>query len=175
MERELLLLGILRRQEMHGYQLAEFITHNLGVCTDLKKPTAYFLLDKMAKAGWVACEAGQSGKRPPHRTYCITAEGEQAFQRMLREQLAAYTSVYFGGDLPLAFMDALPGAEVLDLLRMRRASLLAVAEKAQAAPVHPGNAQYLVRHQVLHLRAELAWLDELLGELSDGVSPALNL
>ena len=48
MDDKLLLLGILRRQEMHGYQLFEFIDRDLAACTNLKKPTAYYLLNRMA-------------------------------------------------------------------------------------------------------------------------------
>lgn len=54
MERELLLLGLLRRQDLHGYRLMDFIENNLGACTDLKKPTVYFLLEKMANQGWIS-------------------------------------------------------------------------------------------------------------------------
>ena len=51
MERELLLLGFLRREQAHGYRLNEFIEREMTACTDIKKPTAYFLLDKMAHEG----------------------------------------------------------------------------------------------------------------------------
>ena len=44
-ERELLLLGLLRRREMHGYQLSEFLDTHLGLFFHLKKATAYNLLD----------------------------------------------------------------------------------------------------------------------------------
>lgn len=54
MERELLLLGLLQQQEMHGYQLHEFIDSYMQTCVDLKKSTAYYLLEKMAKDGFLS-------------------------------------------------------------------------------------------------------------------------
>ena len=99
MEKELLLLGILRRQDMYGYQLAEFIEHNLGTCTDLTKPMAYYLLDKMAQAGWITAEQTQPGKRPARRVYHLTGEGEATFQHLLRQSLASYTPQVFSGFL----------------------------------------------------------------------------
>ena len=48
MERELLLLGLLRSQDMHGYQLHEAIDSHLGMVVQLTKPTAYGLLSNMA-------------------------------------------------------------------------------------------------------------------------------
>jgi DNA-binding PadR family transcriptional regulator len=61
MERKLLLLGILRQQEMHGYQLFDFIEQGLSTCTNLTKPTAYYLLKQMAEEGWIVVEHSQEG------------------------------------------------------------------------------------------------------------------
>lgn len=161
MEKELLLLGILRRQELHGYRLAEFIEHNLGSCTDLKKSTAYYLLEKLAAAGWVAFTQDQAGKRPARRVYRLTETGEAAFQRLLRQHLAAFTSPYFTDDIPLAFMDLLPPAEALALLEERRAAAAEHLAQLRAAPAHPGPAQWMVAHQIRFLENELLWLQEL--------------
>jgi len=161
MDRELLLLGLLRRQEMHGYQLMEFIDRVLNFCTDIKKPTAYFLLDKMAEAGWIARTESQAGHRPPRQVYRLTEQGEIAFQRLLRANLAGYTALRFADDIGLAFIDSLSPAETLALLGQRRAALAEALAAARAVPPHPGSIQFIIEHQVRHLEAELQWLDEL--------------
>ncbi|MBL8058102.1 MAG: helix-turn-helix transcriptional regulator [Anaerolineales bacterium] len=166
MDRELLLLGVLRQQGMHGYQVHEFIDQYLASCTDLKKPTAYFLLDKLAKAGWITAEQVQEGHRPPRRVYRLTEQGEAAYQRLLRENLAAYVPAYFISDIGVAFLDDVPGDEARARLAQRRAALAAELETAQAAPVHPGSLQWLVEHRARHLQAELDWLDEILKRLA---------
>lgn len=165
MDRELLLLGVLRQQGMHGYQVHEFIDRYLASCTDLKKPTAYFLLDKMAKAGWIAAEQVQEGHRPPRRVFRLTAAGETEYQRLLRENLSAYVPAYFTSNIGLAFLDEVPAAEALARLGERRGQLAAELAAARAAPPHPGSLQWLVEHRVRHLQAELDWLDELLDRL----------
>ncbi len=165
MDRELLLLGLLRQQAMHGYQLMEFIDRALSFCTDLKKPTAYFLLEKMAAAGWVAQTKSQAGHRPPRRVYRLTAEGEAQFQRLLRANLAAYTPVTFPGDIGLAFLETLAPAEAAPLLAARRAALVAALAEVQAAPPHAGSPQLLIEHRRRHLAAELEWLDEVVAHL----------
>lgn len=162
MDRELLLLGLLRRQDMHGYQLAEFINRDLTSCTDLKKSTAYYLLDKMAQKGWVSTSQAQEGNRPTRTVYTITAAGEAAFQRLLRENLAAHHAVTFTGDIGLAFADALAPDEVRALLASRRAALVEKLAEARAVPVHSGLLQLVIEHQVRHLAAELSWLDEVM-------------
>ena len=90
MERELLLLGFLRREQAHGYRLNEFIEREMTACTDIKKPTAYFLLDKMAKQGWITMRETREGNRPPRRVYRLTAKGEAQYQKLLRENLGSF-------------------------------------------------------------------------------------
>ncbi len=164
-ERALLLLGILRRQDMHGYQLHEFIDMNLAVCADLKKATAYFLLDKMAAQGWVTFEQTQEGNRPPRRVYRITPAGEEAFQRMMRANVAAYRPVRFPGDVGLAFIDALKPAEAAHLLRQRRAAMREALTALESTPEHAGGAQLIIEHQRRHLAAELDWLDDVIARV----------
>lgn len=162
MERELLLLGLLRQARMYGYQLHEFIERDLAICTDLKKPTAYFLLDKMTKQGWITQTEEREGNRPRRRVYEVTVEGEQAFQRLLRENLSGYHMTRFAGDVGLAFADALPAHEVLELLRERRAALEADLASARAVPWHAGSIQLVLEHRIVHLEAELRWLDNVM-------------
>ena len=169
MERELLLLGLLRQMDMHGYRLAEFIERDLTTCTDLKKSTAYFLLDKMVKQGWITQHQEQEGNRPPRRVYRITPEGEAQFQQLLRENLASHTPAKFIGDIGLSFVDTLDRDEALVLLRQRRAALEGDLAAARAVPKHEGAWQLLIEHRVVHLEAELRWLDEVLARLA-GVS-----
>jgi DNA-binding PadR family transcriptional regulator len=161
-ERELLLLGLLREQGMHGYQLLEFIDTQMAYCVDLKKPTAYFLLDKMAVAGWIRFEQGQEGNRPLRRVYSITPAGEAEFQRLLRENLGNYALARSATDIGLAFIDALSPPEVLALLQQRRDAVQEQLATAQAAPAHPGGAQLIIDHQLHHLQAELEWLSRVI-------------
>jgi DNA-binding PadR family transcriptional regulator len=174
MENELLLLGILRKQDMHGYQLAEFIDHYLSTCTDMKKPTAYFLLDKMTAAGWVTFEQIQEGKRPPRRVYHLMPDGEAAFQQLLRANLATYQAAAFSSDTGLAFLDALSTDEARQLLAQRRQEIEKLRASLQAAPPHGGTLSWIIEHQLRHLSAEAEWVDELMVRLANSESHFLK-
>ncbi|MBE2266928.1 MAG: helix-turn-helix transcriptional regulator [Anaerolinea sp.] len=165
-ERELLLLGLLRRENMHGYKLNEFIENDLAICTDLKKPTAYFLLDKMAKQGWIEqYDETQSGGRPPRRMFRITAAGESVFQDLLRARLKTFDPARFTADPALAFVDALDSAEAHALLSQRRAGLAAELDTMRAVPEHPGTFGFVIAHRIAHLEAELRWIDDVIAHL----------
>jgi DNA-binding PadR family transcriptional regulator len=158
MDKQLLLLGLLRQRSRHGYEMAEYIERALASCVDLKKPTAYFLLDKMTAAGWLTHRS--------QRVYQLTAEGEAQFQTLLRDNLAHFSDSTFPGDIGLIFVDALPRSEALALLARRRAALLARQAEVQAAPPHPGPVQWSIDHLRRHLQAELDWLDDVIADLA---------
>jgi DNA-binding PadR family transcriptional regulator len=159
-ERELLLLGLLRKREMHGYQLADFLDTHLAMFFDLKKATAYNLLGRMEERGWVASHEEQEGKRPPRRVYCITPEGEAVFQDLLRAALPVHRPAAFPGNVPILFMDALPSDELEDLLDERRE---AIRERMVALETHLDHVSHpLFDHKLLILKAEREWIGGLL-------------
>ena len=166
MEKKLLLLGMLRMNEMHGYQLNEFIDAHLGVSIQLKKPTAYNLLNKMTAEGWISYREEQEGNRPPRRVYSITPQGETAFQNLLRESLAHYHPVDFQGDIPLVFLDAIPNEEAITLLQNRRLAVEALLQTLhEFGDEHHDSLQLIIEHQKRRLSVELDWLDELVAHL----------
>ncbi len=166
MERKLLLLGLLRSQEMHGYQLNDAIDSHLGASVHLKKPTAYRLLNEMARDGWIKWKEEQAGNRPPRRAYSLTPQGEAAFHRLLRECLADYKPVDLLSDIGLGFLDALPSEEVIPLLHRRRSVIEGMLQTVSVHNEHPGGFQLMIEHRARHLSAELEWLDEVVARIS---------
>jgi DNA-binding PadR family transcriptional regulator len=162
MERKLLLLGLLRAQHMHGYQLSEVIDSHLGMSVQLKKATAYDLLSRLENDGWITFYEERAGNRPQRRVYTITPAGEAAFQRMLRESLASYDPPEFPSDISLAFLDALPPEEATPLLRQRRTAIETLLDRVSQIGPHPGSAQLVIEHQIHHLTAELEWMDNMI-------------
>jgi DNA-binding PadR family transcriptional regulator len=158
MDRQLLLLGLLRREEMHGYQLNEFIEEKMQFCTDLKKSTAYYFLDKLAREGYVEMEEVQEGKRPPRQVYHITKKGESQF----------YERSYYPTDIGIAFMDQLPPEQLDTHLRAKRDKVLAELEVLQNTTGHKGTLQYVLDRNRRLVQTELAWLDDLLKTLNGG-------
>lgn len=169
LEYKLLLLGLLRHQAMYGYQLYEFLDNNLGMCVQLKKPTAYKLLNQMAEDEWVTYREEQEGNRPTRRVYVITPKGEEAFQTLLRQSLSDYQATEFVSDISLMFLDALSGAEAIPLLEQRRATVYALLQEVEAYPPHPGSVQFMIEHQRRHYAAEVAWIDHVIEQVIEQV------
>jgi DNA-binding PadR family transcriptional regulator len=167
-ERALLLLGILMMQSQHGYQINEFIEHNLCTVTDMKKPTAYATLDRLSRAGYVETEMEQVGNRPPRRVYAITPVGERQFHELLRQNLAEADRLILPGAIGLIFIDHLAPTERLDYLRKRLADLDRQIALYAQAPAHPGQigVDLAIGRQLALLHADRAWLTSTIRELA---------
>lgn len=164
MERELLLLGLLRRHEMHGYQLNEYIDRQMAFCVDIKRPTAYYVLDKLCREGYVKQARERAGNRPERRIYRITQAGEQRFTTLLRANLAAYHTPMYPDDIGMIFGAQLPPEEVAQHLHVKRTAVEARQATMQQLHERMPDAGHraVVEHHLVHLEAELRWLDTLL-------------
>jgi DNA-binding PadR family transcriptional regulator len=165
MERELLLLGLLRMHDMHGYQINEFMGAHLGTSVQLKKPTAYKLLGAMADEGWIEHREEQEGNYPTRRVYRITPDGEAAFQRLLRQSLADYRPASHLGSIGFMYLDALPREEAATLLGKRREEVESIAQRIRADEEHQGGFEMMRSYHLHYLHAELGWIDEVIARL----------
>lgn len=167
---ELLLLGLLEQQDMHGYRLHEFLEHQLHFVTDLKRPTAYRLLEQMYRRGLVEREAERAGRRPERMVYHITSAGRAHFEKLLREHLASAERVYHSGNVALLFLERVPEDERARLLRRRlrgfeeqRSVLAGIVE------AHPegSSVRLALEHDLAHLDREITWLEETIERLEE--------
>lgn len=164
----LLLLGLLQGEEMHGYRLHEFLAHQLQFVSDLKRPTAYRLLDQMYQEGLVARETERAGRRPERFVYRPTEAGRATFADLLRVQLASAVRAVDPGNVALLFSDHLPVEERRLLLERRLAGArVQYDELAAIVAAHPvgGSARLALEHDLVHLETELTWLTGTIASL----------
>jgi len=168
MEATLLVLGLLKLQDMHGYQLGDLIDKRLKYLTDLKKPTLYHLLGKLENDGLVRKTVSRQGNRPERFTYQLTAAGHARFVELLRANLQDAHAAYFADDIGLLFLSELPAATARAYLAEKRngvAQNIANLERAVTRHAPHTPAYHTLRHHLLHLQTERAWLDELVNDL----------
>jgi len=159
-ERSLLLLGMLMSQSLHGYQMNVFLEKNLGRITNMKKSTAYSLLDKLSAEGFVHMSSEQEGNRPPRKVYSITEEGRLKFKELLRDNLSQPDRVTFALDVGLMFVDHLEKQELREFLAER------VSQLDKQIADHPSAQQHghgigvdlAMEHHRVILSAEREWL-----------------
>ena len=165
MKKTLFLLGLIRSAEIHGYQIMELISSHFGLIVDITKPTAYRLLSKMADDGWIDYRHEQMGSRPSRKVYSITPEGEQIFQKILKQQLAEFDPVQYSDAVSLAFLNVIPKTELRPLLEQRIKSTQRALAKLDESEAHLGDYQMLFAHQRHHFEAEIASIQDIIASL----------
>ena len=169
-ERKLLLLGLLRQTDMHGYLLNEHLEG--GAPVTLKKPTAYNLLDRMERDGWIAHRGESTGDRV-RKVYSVTKEGDKAFFRLLRKQLMTYLPNESPAIVSIGFLDELERAEALELLCRRRDAATAYRQALGAGSAdqhaHAGSAQLSIEYARRLADLDIAFLDELIDRIDRSV------
>jgi DNA-binding PadR family transcriptional regulator len=165
MIKKILLLGLLRGQELHGYGLVDYLsTHSTGGAA-IGKSNAYRLLRAMEEDGLIASHTERDGKRPERHVYEITPTGEAFFQAQLLAELANDATADQPGIAVLNYLDVVEPAAAAEQLQVRRDQI--ALRHAELANI-PDDVRYLHPALDLGLRqveVELAWLDDKLADL----------
>lgn len=169
-ERVLLLLGLLSTQSQHGYQINEFIEHNLGRVTLMKKATAYALLTRMEAAGLVEAEDEREGNRPTRRVYSITSQGTDLMHEMLVSVLEEPSSSLPPGEIAVMYIASLAPEAAIGAIERRLAAMDGHIAELEEAPMHPTvvGVDLAIERRLTLLRADRDWFRTLVNRLRAG-------
>src|SRR5487761_537319 len=174
---EMAVLGLLKAQDMHGYELKKRLADVFGLSSAVSFGSLYPALARLEAAGAVrAVEAGPGDSRR-RKVYGITASGAEMFDELLAaSQGTADDERAFS--LRLAFARYLPTEARLGMLEQRRAVLgerLAQAAARARARREDRYLRVLAERQEEALSRDVTWLEDLIRqERSDaGVAPPL--
>lgn len=188
---ELAILGLLKEQELHGYELKKRLSDTLGFASGVSFGSLYPALARLEAAGAVkaveafasaappvpltgslggelavfrARKAGARGSRGK-KVYGITPRGEALFEELLAtESQSSDDERVF--NLRLAFARYLPPDARLGMLERRRAHLVErlVQMRARMKAVRESDrySQSLVEHDRDAAERDLTWIDQLI-------------
>jgi DNA-binding PadR family transcriptional regulator len=168
-----LILGLLLRGPLHGYELHRIVRAHGELYTDLKKANLYYLLDRLAREGSLAvtAEPGARGARGERLVYALTDRGRERFHELLRAVLRTYEPVHIGVDVAVLYLPLLPQAEAVRLLEERlrvvgghRARVTSELGDLSGATL-PGSLA--ADHLLSLIDAELAWVGRALARLRE--------
>lgn len=118
-DRHLLLLGLLKLQSQHGYQINEFIENNMKCILPIKKATSYALLNKLEEEDYINMQEAQKDKRPTKKVFSITKKGENLFLELMESSLKNVDEINFSGDIPFLFLDDFPKDKAIECIDKR--------------------------------------------------------
>lgn len=165
------ILGFLRRQPMHGYELYQRLSapDALGSVWPLKQSQFYALVSKLEEAGYLTTSLELRGSMPPRKMLQLTATGEVAFAAWLNGPPDPTDEARIDVLARLYFAQQAGPAAALNLL-MRQRSLSRAALRDLRAQLLDHAAPHSYPWLVLQWRARQteAWLDWI-----DTISPPL--
>jgi len=183
---ELAILGLVKEQDLHGYELRRRLGELLGPIGRLSFGTLYPTLNRLESSGYltvVKVSESRTGLTTARgrKVYGITKEGQALFENLLEHSSsAAEDDRSFA--LRLAFARYLSSEARLRLLIRRREQLAErLIETHDIVSSRKGRlddyGSSLMEHRVETTRSDLAWLDRLIATENTGANapnPARN-
>jgi DNA-binding PadR family transcriptional regulator len=170
MHKNLLLLGLLLRGAKSGYEIDRILRERGALYASLKKANIYYLLDVLAKHGFLAVQAepGARGPRGERLIYSLTDRGRERFDELLRDVLRTPEPTYTSVGAAVTFLDRLAPGEALALLEERQRSIAERrAEVATLVELHRDFplAELAFDHLLSLIDADLTWTSRALDRL----------
>jgi DNA-binding PadR family transcriptional regulator len=159
---------------MHGYQIRQEARRDrTDLWTDIKPGSLYNALRRMADEALVEVVRTERVGNPPERTvYAITDLGREELVSQRDEALRDVRVRPDPVDLALQCAMNLPADELAAAVKVRRQTLAAqlsmLEQEGRTASAYlTGLEPMLFEHNLVRVRAEIAWHDELLERLPD--------
>ena len=176
---EIAVLGLLKEQDMHGYELRKRLADVYGFPSAVSFGSLYPALSRLEQAGAVRVLDPAKGQAPPsaasllaerrasrrRKVYSITTLGAKLFEELLSGSQGSDDDRSF--NLRLAFARYLPPEGRLGLLERRRAVLgerLAQLAARARARRDDRYMRILVERQQEALSRDVSWLEHLITE-----------
>ena len=163
---ELAILGLLKEQTMHGYQLKKRLADTLGSFWQVSYGSLYPALKRLQREAAVEMVFPKEDVGRRKNVYRVTPKGEQLFAGLL-EQVGQGASEDSGFSVRFAFFKYLKPETRIRLLERRRAYLDGRLSdlKQSVAAYRERIDDYtlsLMNHQLAATETDIHWLDDLI-------------
>ncbi len=163
----LTLLGLLEREPSHGYDLKRDYDAFFGRGKQLPFGQVYATLGRLARDGQVTTGGAEPGDGPDRKRYAITDTGRHVVDTWLAEPVEPepHLQTVLFAKVTLALMLGKPAAAYLDT--QRAAHLRRMQELTEVKRAGPLVDTLLADHALIHLEADLRWIDLTSARLAD--------
>lgn len=174
---EVVVLGLLADEPMHGYDLLErFRTRSMGFWVEVGKASVYQVLKRLEREGSIAGKTQEGKDGPDRRVYRLTRQGRQRLSAGLAERWSALAPYETDAGVALGFAHLVPAAEARSAVEDRARSvsdlLDAVRTELDRTKADDGSgravANAMLHQQEALANAELAWLKTYRAALTKG-------
>ena len=155
------LLGLLAREGRHGYDLKQALEQALGGSWEINFGQIYSTLQRLERDGLVTAEADESDRRGK-KTYELTELGRQELEGWFDQPVEKSRRLRDEFFVKLVVRHLAGHGDAVEMIaRQRQAYLQRVRDLTRLAAEGPDDpfVTLLVEGAILHLQADLRWLD----------------
>lgn len=173
---DLLVLGFLHDQPMHGYEIIQRLkTEKIDIWFRLSPAGVYYALGKLRDRKLVSESRSQrSGSGSGQKSvFHLTESGREIFFAALEEQLAGEEQICFTYHVGIYFLNRMPAARILAAMEKRKAYLqkwfASILSHIENTPPEPADSLYtILDHLRRYLTLEQTWLEEIISVVGGG-------
>jgi len=173
----LTVLGMLSEQPSHTYEIQRQIRNRHKDFAAAKTRALYHAIEDLVGRGLVEpVETSRDGRRPERTTYQITERGRDELTEWLTDLLERPAPEYPVFNIAIGFLPYVSQDRALQALRTRgvalRAEIAAHEDslRSLAEDMHlPRLVLLELEHAIALRRAEVAWVNEVVGDIHRGV------
>ncbi|MBU4561586.1 PadR family transcriptional regulator [bacterium] len=171
MEKELILLGLLKEGPRHGYELKRIIDEKISTFAPLSSGSIYYTLKGLEKDGLVSMARKRKGNYPEKEVYRITRKGEEKFKELLKKTCFNIKRLYRSLDIVLYFMNCLQPEEVIAGLRNRIGQIKGIREEIKGIykkirkEKQPYYIQAIAQRNIRFMDEETKWMKDFIQKI----------
>lgn len=172
-QRELFVLGLLRRKSASAYQVDKTLREHTPLYRTFKRGNVYAMVERLSSTGLLEREP-TAAKRGPQKTkvlYRLSSAGEQRFHELLRGVMLDVQADDPALETALVLLGQLPRAEAIEILLEREKQIAAHERRLSRLWGDPGrragSAYFSAAHALERLRGERRYLKDTIALLRD--------
>ena len=135
---EVVVLGLLADEPMHGYDLLErFRTRSMGFWVEVGKASVYQVLKRLEREGSIAGKTQEGTDGPDRRVYRLTRQGRQRLSAGLAERWSALAPYETDAGVALGFAHLVPAGEARTAIDDRARSVSDLLDAVRTELIGP--------------------------------------
>jgi DNA-binding PadR family transcriptional regulator len=169
---ELVVLGLLNEEPMHGYQLYhEIDKRNMEAWAQVNLASVYNTLDRLRRAKMVEAKKEKPGRMPEREVFHITSQGKRKLASLVEEAITDDRMPENNFLLGIAFLLGLTKKKALECLEIKRKRMRKVAEHLEGLVEEsqgklPLNWRFLLGYGIDHVRMDVKKIEVLKRRIS---------
>jgi len=168
MTKEVLLLGLLKKKPMYGYEIMQLVDDELTNFAPITSGSVYHNLKTLEKKGLVSKTVVKDTAHPEKQIFEITPKGADTFNQLIQLNVTNFERPLLALDVSLYFLENSDKKQVLLELRELLTKLREHHAKAEAFRdelARRGAAYHIVsipEHYLAHSKAEIGFLENFI-------------